>query len=49
VPGSGSPPRDRIGMLVADAAVAGSPEHLAGRARELADAARGRCVPLEAL
>jgi magnesium chelatase subunit D len=41
--------RDRIGMLVADAAVAGSPEKLAARAPELAEAARGRCVPLEAL
>jgi magnesium chelatase subunit D len=41
--------RDRIGVLVADAAAAGSPEALAGRAGELAAAARGRCVPLDEL
>jgi magnesium chelatase subunit D len=41
--------RDRIGVLVADAAVPGTPEALAGRAQELAAAARGRCVPLDAL
>jgi magnesium chelatase subunit D len=41
--------RDRIGVLVADAAAPGSPEALAGRAGELAAAARGRCVPLDAL
>jgi magnesium chelatase subunit D len=41
--------RDRIGCLVADAAVPGSPEALAGLAAELAVAARGRCVPLDAL
>ena len=41
--------RDRIGVLVADAAAPGSPEALAGRAEELATAARGRCVPLKEL
>jgi magnesium chelatase subunit D len=41
--------RDRIGMLVADAAAPGSPEAEAGRAQDLATAARGRCVPLHAL
>jgi magnesium chelatase subunit D len=41
--------RDRIGVLVADAAVSGSPEAFAGRTQELADAARGRCVPFEGL
>jgi magnesium chelatase subunit D len=38
--------RDRIGVLVADAAVPGSPEALLGAAAELAEAGRGRCVPL---
>jgi magnesium chelatase subunit D len=41
--------RDRIGVLVADAAAPGSPEAMAGRAAELAAAARGRCVPLHEL
>jgi magnesium chelatase subunit D len=41
--------RDRIGVLVADAAAPGSPEAMAGRASELAAAARGRCVPLHEL
>jgi magnesium chelatase subunit D len=41
--------RDRIGMLVADAAAPGSPEALANRAEELANAARGDCVPFEQL
>jgi len=41
--------RDRIGMLVADAAAPGSPEALANRAAELARAARGDCVPLQEL
>jgi magnesium chelatase subunit D len=41
--------RDRIGMLVADAAAPGSPEAEAGRAQDVATAARGRCVPLHAL
>jgi magnesium chelatase subunit D len=41
--------RDRIGMLVADASVPGSPEALAGRAHDLATAARGQCVPLHEL
>jgi magnesium chelatase subunit D len=41
--------RDRIGVLVADASVPGSPEALAGRAHDLAAAARGRCVPLHEL
>jgi magnesium chelatase subunit D len=41
--------RDRIGVLVADAAAPGSPEALAGRAQELATAARGDCVPFDQL
>ena len=41
--------RDRIGVLVADAAAPGSPEALANRAQELATAARGDCVPFDQL
>jgi magnesium chelatase subunit D len=41
--------RDRIGVLIADAAAPGSPEALANRAQELAVAARGECVPLKEL
>jgi magnesium chelatase subunit D len=41
--------RDRIGMLVADAAAPGSPEAIANRAAELATAARGECVPFDQL
>jgi magnesium chelatase subunit D len=41
--------RDRIGVLVADAAAPGSPEALAARAHELAAAARGECVPFDQL
>jgi magnesium chelatase subunit D len=41
--------RDRIGMLVADAATPGSPEAIANRAQELAAAARGECVPFDQL
>jgi magnesium chelatase subunit D len=41
--------RDRIGVLIADAAAPGSPEALAARAEELAAAARGRCVPFQEL
>jgi magnesium chelatase subunit D len=41
--------RDRIGVLIADAAAPGSPEALANRAQELAAAARGDCVPFDQL
>jgi magnesium chelatase subunit D len=41
--------RDRIGVLVADAATPGSPEAVANRAEELAAAARGECVPFDRL
>jgi magnesium chelatase subunit D len=41
--------RDRIGVLIADAAAPGSPEALANRAQELAAAARGECVPFQEL
>jgi tagatose-1,6-bisphosphate aldolase non-catalytic subunit AgaZ/GatZ len=36
-------------MLVADAAAPGSPEAIANRAAELAQAARGDCVPFQEL
>ena len=41
--------RDRIGVLIADAAAPGSPEALANRAQELAAAARGECVLFQEL
>jgi magnesium chelatase subunit D len=41
--------RDRIGVLIADAAAPGSPEALANRSQELAHAARGECVPFDQL
>jgi magnesium chelatase subunit D len=41
--------RDRIGVLIADAAAPGSPEAFANRAQELATAARGECVPFQEL